>query len=105
MQEYTQEEQTKYTDTMSQITDAIWNISSETWVSNLVWNDTFENFDVMDLLSQSFNWWATINLWFLDDATAEINNKIDSALNWMCNDLNYDEIHVDDYQSPLIKHF
>ncbi len=84
MQEYTQWEDTKYQDTMSQITNMIWDVNSESWVSALVWGDAFETFDIWELLSQSFNWGATINLWFLDEATAWINEKIDWVLNWLC---------------------
>ncbi len=84
IQEYTQEQETKYKDTMWQVTNMIWDASSENTISSLVWSDTFEKFDVGELLSQAFNWWATINLWFLDDATAQINEKIDWALNWLC---------------------
>lgn len=85
MQEYTQDEQTKYEDTMSEVTNMIWDINSEDWISKFVGSDAFETFDVKELLSQALDWWATINLWFLDEATAEINDTIDWALNWLCN--------------------
>ncbi|MFZ2718776.1 MAG: VCBS repeat-containing protein, partial [Candidatus Absconditicoccaceae bacterium] len=84
MQEYTQDEQIKYEDTMSEITNMIGDVNSEDGISALVGSDAFETFDVKELLSQAFNGGATINLGFLDEATAEINDKIDGALNGLC---------------------
>ncbi|MCF7835358.1 VCBS repeat-containing protein, partial [Candidatus Gracilibacteria bacterium] len=84
MQEYLQEQEEKSQDTMSEITDIIGNSSTEADISNTIGSDTFETFDVNELLGQMTNGGANINLGFLDDMTAGINEKIDEALNGLC---------------------
>lgn len=84
MQEYLSEQESKYQDNMTQLTDLIWSIKTENDVSNIIWSDTFETFEVSELLWQMINWWANINLGFLDEMTAWVNEKIDEALNWLC---------------------